>query len=107
MTNVQHKNEIDQLFQDISDLVCAHLGSTVNKNSVVYSLVDYNIHRGRISNDVANGLELNLVFKFEYLDDVEPIQIISYSATSNGVPLPRYQYIPDQPSVYNTESGDR
>jgi len=32
---------------------------------------------------------------------------VSYSATSNGVPLSRFPYIPDQPSVYNTESGDR
>jgi len=107
MTNVKHKNEINQFLQDMSDLVCTHFGSAVNKNSVVSSLVDYNIHRGRISNDIANGLELNLVFKFEYLDDVNPIQIISYSATSNGTPLPRCKCIPDQPSIYNTESGDR
>ena len=32
---------------------------------------------------------------------------VSYSTTSNGVPLPRCKCIPDQPSIYNTESGDR
>lgn len=32
---------------------------------------------------------------------------VKYTATSNGVPLPRYQCVPpDQPSIYNTETGD-
>ena len=54
----------------------------------------------------------------EMLDEIDDERRISsktsaddtnviYSATSNGVPLSRFPYIPDQPSVYNTESGDR